>query len=231
MVSVGGAGENMTMKTTMGWIASGLGMLVWLAGCSGGEHVTGGADDSGANVDEPAIRAAASQTGSAPEAAPRYEVDPTWPQQLPNRWTLGQVSGAATDSQDNIWIIQRPRTLTAHEAGAVQNPPMHDCCAPAPSVIAFNQAGEVVRAWGGPTWDQDQGDWVEPEDGWPAGEHGIFVDYQDNVWIGGNGMSDHVVLKFTPEGERLLRIGEWQTSMGSNDTRHLGRPRGHHRRP
>ena len=75
----------------------------------------------------------------------------------------------------------------------------------------------------GPTWDQESGEWVEPDD-WPANEHGIFVDYQDNVWIAGNGMSDHVVLKFTPEGERLLRIGEWQTTMGSNDPQTLGRP-------
>ena len=211
------------MKTTLVWIASGLGILMWLAGCSGEEPAMDVAEDSDASIDASTIAPAEAPT-DASAATPQYEVDPTWPRQLPNRWSLGQVSGIATDSQDNIWIIQRPRTLNEHEAGAVQNPPMHDCCAPAPSVIAFNQAGEVIRAWGGPTWDQEQGEWVEPADAWPAGEHGIFVDYQDNVWIGGNGMSDHVVLKFTPEGERLLRIGEWQTNMGSNDTRHLGRP-------
>ena len=221
------------MKTTPVWIASGLGMLLWLAGCSNDEPAMSGAEDSAASTEDSAasiedsatsIEGAANTQADSPDAAPQYEVDPSWPRQLPNRWSLGQVSGIATDSQDNIWIIQRPRTLNEHEMGAAQNPPMHDCCMPAPSVIAFNQAGEVIRAWGGPTWDQEQGEWVEPADGWPAGEHGIFVDYQDNVWIGGNGMSDHVVLKFTPEGERLLRIGEWQTNMGSNDTRHLGRP-------
>ena len=179
---------------------------------------------TGDAAEMPAAEAVAAAPGdSATTGAPQFEVDPSWPMQLPNRWTLGQVSGIATDSQDNVWIIQRPRSLTEHEMGAAQNPPWHDCCVPAPSVIAFGPAGEVIQAWGGPSVDQETGEWVEPED-WPANEHGIFVDYQDNVWIAGNGMSDHVVLKFTPEGERLLRIGEWQTTMGSNDPQTLGRP-------
>ena len=198
-----------------------IGLLLCLAGCSSEQPATAPATDA---ADEaPAAESVAARGESSTAEAPQFMVDPSWPRQLPNRWTLGQVSGIATDSQDNIWIIQRPRSLTEHEIGAVQNPPWHDCCAPAPSVIALDLAGNVVHAWGGPTWDQGSGEWIEPDD-WPANEHGIFVDHQDNVWIAGNGMSDHVVLKFTPEGERLLRIGEWQTTMGSNDTSHLGRP-------
>ena len=77
--------------------------------------------------DDTGMSAAADQAGvaaaSAAGDAPQYEVDASWPQPLPNDWILGQVSGIAVDSQDNIWIIQRPRTLTAHEMGAVQNPP------------------------------------------------------------------------------------------------------------
>ena len=224
------------MNETLRSIAAGAAFLLCLAGCSNDDPAAGGAGESAgdvedmvalstaADIDETATVSATADTGSTATEAPQYEVDPWWPKQLPNRWILGQVSGIATDSQDNTWIVQRPRSLTAEEAGAVQNPPLHDCCVPAPSVIAFNPEGDVIHAWGGPTWNQEQAEWVDPEDGWPAVEHGIFVDYQDNVWIGGNGMSDHVVLKFTPEGERLLRIGEWQTTMGSNDTRHLGRP-------
>ena len=37
------------------------------------------------------------------------------------------------------------------------------------------------------------------------GEHGIFVDANDNVWITGNG---DVVLKFSKAGKFLLQIGE-----------------------
>ena len=208
-------------------LGTGCGLVLVVAGCS--------SDDTG-------MSAAADQAGvaaaSAAGDAPQYEVDASWPQPLPNDWILGQVSGIAVDSQDNIWIIQRPRTLTAHEMGAVQNPPATECCYPAPSVIAFNPAGEVIRAWGGPTWVQeraglDRNDeetsvvddfWDAPEEGWPTQEHGIFIDYQDNVWIGGNGSSDHVVLKFTPEGERLLTIGRWNETGGSADPTRLGRP-------
>ena len=188
------------------------GLLTLLGACS--------ADSGGGTVSAQSMTAAVIDAGETPQ----YEVDASWPKPLPNDWILGQVSGIAVDAQDNIWIVQRPRTLTAHEAGLVQNPPATDCCRPAPSVMAFNLAGDVVHAWGGPTWDQDAADWVEPEDGWPTGEHGIFVDHENNVWIGGNGMDDHVVLKFTAEGERLLRIGEWRETRGSNDTGALGRP-------
>jgi DNA-binding beta-propeller fold protein YncE len=114
--------------------------------------------------------------------------------------------------------------LTAHEAGAVQNPPPTDCCVPAPSVLEFDQEGNLLQAWGGPTWDQQAASWIEPPDGWPEGEHGIFVDHEDNVWIGGNGPNDHVVLKFSRGGKRLLTLGQWRETRGSNDHTHLGRP-------
>jgi hypothetical protein len=28
-----------------------------------------------------------------------------WPKDLPENWTLGQVSGIAVDGQDNVWIV------------------------------------------------------------------------------------------------------------------------------
>ena len=43
---------------------------------------------------------------------PRYAVDASWPQPLPNNWILGQVAGIATDRDDNIWLIHRPLSLT-----------------------------------------------------------------------------------------------------------------------
>ncbi|MGH6903957.1 MAG: hypothetical protein ACREIR_14580, partial [Geminicoccaceae bacterium] len=50
--------------------------------------------------------------------APRFEVDHSWPKELPNNWLIGQVGGIAVDRHDNIWILQRARTLTNDEAGA-----------------------------------------------------------------------------------------------------------------
>src|SRR5262245_35440831 len=67
--------------------------------------------------------------------APRYAVDPFWPKDLPENWTLGQVAGIAVDNQDNVWIVHRPGTLVDDEKGALKTPPETRCCKPAPSVL------------------------------------------------------------------------------------------------
>jgi hypothetical protein len=64
--------------------------------------------------------------------APAFRVDPYWPRPLPNNWILGQVGGISVDAQDNIWVFQRPRSLTDDEKGAALNPPRSKCCVPAP---------------------------------------------------------------------------------------------------
>ena len=145
---------------------------------------------------------------------PVFEVDAAWPKELPNNWTFGEFSGVAVDSDDHIWIIQRPQTLGEDETYLIADPPIGDCCQPAPPVMEFDQDGELVQAWGGPGSGYD----------WPENEHGIYVDPSDNVWIGGNGANDHHILKFTREGEFLLQIGMPGASSGSNDTANLDRP-------
>jgi DNA-binding beta-propeller fold protein YncE len=145
---------------------------------------------------------------------PHFEPDPSWPKPLPNNWMIGQVSGTAVDARDHIWILHRPRTLDEHDKyGALKK---GDCCIPAPPVIEFDQAGNVVSSWGGP------GEGYE----WPDNEHGIFVDAKDNVWITGNGDKDAQILKFTRAGKFMLQIGKHGRSGGSNDTANLGRPAG-----
>ena len=143
-----------------------------------------------------------------------FQVDPFWPQPLPNNWIIGQVAGVAVDSRDHIWIVHRPLSLTPNEIGSAQQPPIADCCDPAPPVIEFDQEGSVVQAWGG----------SDTHAQWPDGEHGIYVDHQDNVWIGTSSVEGQVVLKFTSEGQGLLQIGEFGNTGGSNDPALLGRP-------
>lgn len=149
---------------------------------------------------------------------PRFKVDADWPKPLPNQWLLGQVAGVAVDRHDNIWIIQRPLTLTADEAGAAQTPPRSDCCKPAPSVMTFDRQGNLLQAWGGPADPGFLSTRCTPAKGceWPTNEHGIFVDHNDNVWIGGNGQPNHQVLKFSRDGTFLLQIGKSGTTGGSN---------------
>ena len=47
-------------------------------------------------------------------------------------------------------------------------------------MLEFDQAGNLLRHWGGPGKGYE----------WPDSNHGIFIDYKGNVWIGGNGGPD-----------------------------------------
>lgn len=154
--------------------------------------------------------------------APSFRVDPTWPKELPNNWLVGQVAGIAVDRHDNIWIVQRPNSLTSDEAGADAMPPISDCCHRSPSVMVFDRNGDLLKAWGGP-YDPGflgAGGKCDPAAGceWPQNEHGIYVDHNDYVYIGGNGGPDHQVLKFTMDGTFVLQIGKAGVTAGSNDT-------------
>jgi DNA-binding beta-propeller fold protein YncE len=147
---------------------------------------------------------------------PKFEVDPYWPKDLPNQWMLGQVSGIYVDSHDHVWVTNRPRTLEDHDKYAASDPPQADCCKPAPAILEFDPAGNLLQGWGGPGTQYE----------WPDNEHGIFVDYKENVWVGGNGPKDTNILKFTKDGKFLLQIGRHGKSGGSNDTENLNRPAG-----
>jgi DNA-binding beta-propeller fold protein YncE len=149
-------------------------------------------------------------------AAPQFQVDPQWPQPLPNNWRIGQVSGIATDAQDHVWVLQRPGSLTEDERGASFSPPHSKCCVAAPSVLQFDSAGKLLRSWGGRGNGYD----------WPGNEHGLYVDAQGFVWITGNGANDGQILKFTPEGKFVLQIGKVGPQTGSADTSRLGRAAG-----
>jgi hypothetical protein len=122
--------------------------------------------------------------------APAYKVDPFWPKALPDRWVTGDVAGTCLDSNDHLFTVNRgstggpPGNLTAKEA-LVGNP--------SPPVIEFDREGNVVNAWGNLKI-------------LPNGLHGCFVDYQDNVWIGGNG--DGIVQKYSHSGALLMQIGK-----------------------
>src|SRR3954451_13876744 len=43
--------------------------------------------------------------------APVFEVDPFWPQPLPNHWVTGSTIGLSVDAQENVWTIHRPNTV------------------------------------------------------------------------------------------------------------------------
>ena len=159
---------------------------------------------------DPQTATSASPVSSA-VGVPQYQVDPFWGRELPNNWILGQVSGIAVDKRDHVWVLHRPSTLDPRQRGEEGM-----CCVPAPPVIELDPEGHVARSWGGPGAGYE----------WPESEHGIHVDHEDHVWIGGNAANDAQVLKFTSDGNFLLQIGRAGQSDGSNDTEDLGRPAG-----
>ena len=146
--------------------------------------------------------------------APIFEVDPFWPQPLPNHWVLGSVVGVGVDSRDHVFIVHRQAPLNERtEIGAAQDPPTGECCVPAPYVLEFDPEGNLVNSWGG------AGEGYT----WPQSNHGITVDPMDNIWIGGNGADSHV-LKFSRDGEFLASYGEVGADMpSSNSTNSFGR--------
>ena len=101
----------------------------------------------------------------------------------PKPWSTGEVAGTCIDSRDHVFIVTR---------GNLVNSPETLDSVPAAPVIEFDTAGNVANAWGN-------------RNVLPNGIHGCFVDYQDNVWIAGNG--DGIVQKYSHNGTLLLQIG------------------------
>lgn len=135
---------------------------------------------------------------------PRFVVDPLWPKPLPHHWVVGMMIGVSVDAHDHVFIIHRPRSLNAQTeiAGAGESP-TSDCCVPAPPVLEFDPAGNLVNAWGGPGPGYD----------WPngvgaAGEHGIAIDGHGNAWLGSTGATDRQILKFTHDGKFIAQFGK-----------------------
>jgi hypothetical protein len=130
--------------------------------------------------------------------APKFVVDPYWPKPMPNHWVLGMSIGVWVDNNDHIWMVHRDNTVERTILQLKNH--QGSCCQPAPPVLAFDEAGNNIHAWGGHV------------DGapyqWPESNHGITVDGKGNVWIGGNGGPDSQILKFTQDGKFLMQIGK-----------------------
>ncbi len=150
------------------------------------------------------------------QQVPSFKVDPAWPQEMPNHWIMGAVTGVFVDAKQHVWVTHLPETLTEEELYEQQTPPMGTCCKAAPPVLEFDQQGKLVQGWG-------QGSMTDFST-WPREPHGIFVDHQDNVWVGS--YNRHRVMKFTRDGKWLMTLGQYEKTGGSADTTLLGGPSG-----
>ena len=150
---------------------------------------------------------------------PRFVADAAWPT-MPDDRMFGQVPGLALDADDNVWILQRPNSLGFSDTGLAQSPPIAVCCRPAPHLLQFSPAGELLASWGGP----EHAPTLDGVNQWPANVHGLHVAEDGSLWIGGNGDGDHVVLNFSPEGEFLRSFGRRNATAGNFDRSTLGGP-------
>jgi DNA-binding beta-propeller fold protein YncE len=157
-------------------------------------------------VPAPALQQRGAAQTAAP--APAFVVDPSWPT-VPNGWVLGEVTSVSVDSRDHIWVLHVPQSIPAAQRGNA-----------APPVLEFDQSGKLLSSWGAPA------------DGspWPGREHGIFVDDENYVWIGGragwpkpaaNGVSDDMIVKYTTSGKFVMQIGKSGESKGNLDTENV----------
>jgi DNA-binding beta-propeller fold protein YncE len=140
---------------------------------------------------------AQAQQAASSVTAPKFEVDTMWPKPLPNHWILGSVVGVAVDADDHVWVTHRG-TATVDENEKRLDSKTANCCAVAPPILEFDQAGNLLRYWGGPGAGYE----------WPTAMHAISFDPQGNLWLGGNGIDDSQILKFTKDGKFLLQVGK-----------------------
>src|SRR5262249_30644746 len=113
--------------------------------------------------------------------APMFEVDPLWPKPLPNHWLLGGTIGWWVDERDQVGAIHRGAGgLHNNEGGLDLVPPISECCRTAPPILEFDQAGNLLRHWGGPGQGYE----------WPQSNHGIHIDHTGNMGIAATVLED-----------------------------------------
>jgi DNA-binding beta-propeller fold protein YncE len=76
---------------------------------------------------------------------------------------------------------------------------------PARPILVFDKAGKFLRSFG---------------DGLFTAPHGLRIDPQGNVWA--TDAENHTVVKFSPEGEVLLKLGE--RDVAGEDQNHFNKP-------
>ena len=112
-----------------------------------------------------------------------YTEDPSWAEPPPSR-VLGSISWAYADHEGNVWIVERCGQNSCVD---------RDDFAP---IHMYDADGHWVKSFG-------EGMFVFP--------HGIHVDPDGNIWVtdgGGEGTRGHQVIKFSPDGEVLMTLGE-----------------------
>jgi len=164
---------------------------------------------------------------------PQFEREKSWVKKIPAAWTNGAVSaGVTVDEKNHVWLLTRPNALPA-------GPPVHGVMMPGadkskpvpqapphgaepasrlpasaipPSVIEFDEAGNILQSWGGKSGKG----YV-----WPHIEHGIAPGPNGSLMIVGyknvkNFSLETQLLTFTKTGKFVSAVGKADVAPGSN---------------
>ena len=93
-------------------------------------------------------------------------------------------------------------------------PVIGKCCKVAPPVLVYDQAGNLVKSWGGPGQGYD----------WPDSNHGITVDHKRQRLAGRQRHQGHADAEVHSAGKFLLQIGKHGVHNGSNDVENFWQP-------
>ncbi len=147
----------------------------------------------------------------AQSAAPRYEVDVTFPKRFPDRWVTGGFGGHCIDAQDHVLLLNRQDVLDGElNAGRL-----------APLMIELDPTGKVVHSWGDP--NLIEGTVAGLRNGPIARRlHTCHFDKDNNVWIASS--PGGMIQKYTHDGSKLLQQVGKKGAFDSSDGTTNGAP-------
>jgi sugar lactone lactonase YvrE len=122
-----------------------------------------------------------------------YHMVEGWGKSLPAGRPWGSTNAVTVDSKDHIWVAER--------CGG-------NSCADSPldPILEFDADGNLIKSLGA-------GMFVVP--------HGVYVEKNGNVWATDNSGKDgkgQQVIKFSPEGKELMRLGKAGVAGDGPDT-------------
>lgn len=149
------------------------------------------------------------------QGAPQFVVDPFWPKPLPSttingvahQWVQGEVAGDCVDINNNVYTFNRAWEVgqsgltgttgtSGSESGQIDGEDAIASAIPSPPVVVFDTEGNTIAGWGNPSLYPSSSPYYGYASYMAQGAHGCFVDYQGNIWLGGNG--DGIVQKYNP---------------------------------
>lgn len=165
-------------------------------------------------LDKTADTSPGAASANAEKPRPRFAREALNPHfNLPVGKQIGSVLAVTLGPAGDIYILHQP------DAQGL-NPGVEKLPCWLPPLVHLNAAGEFVDAWGG----HEHVAAVDGVSQWPNKLEGLDCDAEGNLWIVGFGIGDNVVLKFTPSGQLLLRIGQCGRTGDDDDTKYLNRP-------